>query len=95
MVEEIRSLRRLTDRPFGVDLLTAMPGDLVGQVQQLIDEGASLFVAGLGVPAAAVELCHRNSVLVANMCGKVDHARRAAGAAPWSRCPSGEPPQSP
>lgn len=80
MVEEIRSLRRLTDRPFGVDLLTAMPGDLVGQVQQLIDEGASLFVAGLGVPGAAVELCHRNGVLVANMCGKVDHARRAVEA---------------
>jgi enoyl-[acyl-carrier protein] reductase II len=80
MVEEIRSLRALTDRPFGVDLLTAMPGDLVGQVEKLVEEGASLFVAGLGVPAEAVDLCHRNGVLVANMCGKVEHARRAVGA---------------
>lgn len=80
MVDEIRALRRLTDRPFGVDLLTAMPGDLVGQVQQLVDEGAKLFVAGLGVPAEAVDLCHRNGVLVANMCGKVEHARRAVAA---------------
>lgn len=80
MVDEIRAVRGLTQRPFGVDLLTAMPGNLIGQVQQLIDEGASLFVAGLGVPAEAVELCHRNGVLVANMCGKVDHARRAVDA---------------
>jgi enoyl-[acyl-carrier protein] reductase II len=80
MVEEIRGIRRLTDRPFGVDLLTAAPGDLTGQVQRIIDEGASLFVAGLGVPSAVVDLCHRNGVLVANMCGKVDHARRAVAA---------------
>lgn len=80
MVEEIRAVKGLTDRPFGVDLLTAMPGDLVGQVGQLIDEGAAVFVAGLGVPAEAVELCHRHGVLVANMCGKVSHARRAVDA---------------
>lgn len=80
MVEEIRSLRSLTARPFGVDLLTAAPGNLVDQVTRLIEEGASVFVAGLGVPAEAVELCHRHGVLVANMCGKVDHARRAVDA---------------
>ena len=80
MVEEIRAVRALTDRPFGVDLLTAMPGDLVGQVGQLIEEGAAVFVAGLGVPAEAVELCHAHGVLVANMCGKVAHARRAVDA---------------
>ncbi len=39
-----------------------------------------MFVAGLGVPAAAVERCHQAGVLVANMCGKVDHARRAVDA---------------
>jgi enoyl-[acyl-carrier protein] reductase II len=80
MVAEIAAVRAATDRPFGVDLLTAMPGDLVGQVTQIIDGGASVFVAGLGVPAEVVELCHRNDVLVINMCGKVDHARRALAA---------------
>jgi len=80
MVAEIRKVRELTDRPFGVDLLTAMPGDLVAQVELLIAEGASVFVAGLGVPAEAVELCHRHGVLVANMCGKVTHARVAVDA---------------
>jgi enoyl-[acyl-carrier protein] reductase II len=39
-----------------------------------------VFVAGLGVPAGVVDLCHRHGVLVVNMCGKVDHARRALDA---------------
>jgi enoyl-[acyl-carrier protein] reductase II len=80
MVEEIREVRRRTDKPFGVDLLTAMPGDLEGQVRQLIEEGASVFVAGLGVPSQVVDLCHDADVLVINMCGKVEHARRAVAA---------------
>jgi len=80
MVEEIRQVRTATDKPFGVDLLTAMPGDMVEQVELLIEGGASVFVAGLGVPSEAVELCHRHGVLVANMCGKVAHARKAVDA---------------
>ena len=80
MVAEIAAVRAATDRPFGVDLLTAMPGDLVGQVERIIEGGATVFVAGLGVPAEAVDLCHRHGVLVVNMCGKVDHARRALDA---------------
>ena len=80
MVQEIRSIKARTGRPFGVDLLTAMPGDLAGQVEQVIAEGARVFVAGLGVPSAVVDLCHRHGVLVASMCGKVAHARRAMDA---------------
>ena len=77
MVAGMAAVKAATDKPFGVDLLTAMPGDLAAQVEQVIEGGASVFVAGLGVPADVVELCHRNQVLVVNMCGKVDHARRA------------------
>jgi enoyl-[acyl-carrier protein] reductase II len=80
MVREIGEVRSATDKPFGVDLLTAMPGDLVGQVEQIIAGGAGVFVAGLGVPSEVVDLCHRSGVLVVNMCGKVDHARRAVDA---------------
>ena len=80
MVTEIAQVRAATDAPFGVDLLTAMPGDMVEQVELLIEGGASVFVAGLGVPSEAVELCHRHGVLVANMCGKVEHARKAVDA---------------
>ena len=80
MVEEIREVRSATSRPFGVDLLTAMPGGLEDQVALLIEEGASVFVAGLGVPDSVVALCHDADVLVVNMCGKVEHARRAVQA---------------
>jgi NAD(P)H-dependent flavin oxidoreductase YrpB (nitropropane dioxygenase family) len=80
MVAEIAQVGQATDKPFGVDLLTAMPGDLVGQVEDIIEGGASVFVAGLGVPSDVVELCHASGVLVINMCGKVDHAKRAVDA---------------
>jgi enoyl-[acyl-carrier protein] reductase II len=74
MVQEIAEVRKLTSKPFGVDLLAALPDHLPAQVQQIIDGGARLFVAGLGVPRDVVELCHSNNVLVASMCGKVRHA---------------------
>lgn len=80
MVAEMAAVRQGTDKPFGVDLLTAMPGDLTSQVESVIEGGASVFVAGLGVPSTVVELCHRHDVLVVNMCGKVDHALRAVDA---------------
>lgn len=80
MVEEIRLVRKATDRPFGVDLLTAVPADLEAQVTAVIDGGASVFVAGLGIPREVIELCHDRGVLVVNMCGKVRHAVDAVAA---------------
>lgn len=80
MVSQISATRAASDKPFGVDLLTAMAGDMLRLVDLLIEGGASVFVAGLGVPTAAVERCHASGVLVANMCGKVEHARRAVDA---------------
>lgn len=80
MVEEIRAVRQLTDKPFGVDLLTAMPDRLLDDVAALIREGASVFAAGLGVPRDVIELCHENNVLVLSMCGKVRHATAAVEA---------------
>jgi enoyl-[acyl-carrier protein] reductase II len=74
MVDEMRLVREATDRPFGVDLLTAAPGDLEAQVTAVIDGGASVFVAGLGIPREVIDLCHDRGVLVVNMCGKVRHA---------------------
>jgi enoyl-[acyl-carrier protein] reductase II len=80
MVAEIAAVAEATDKPFGVDLLTAMPGDLPSQVQSIIGGGARVFVAALGVPAEVVSMCHEADVLVANMCGKVSHAVRAVDA---------------
>jgi enoyl-[acyl-carrier protein] reductase II len=80
MVEEMNAVKKLTDKPFGVDLLTAASRDMASQVQQIIDAGARVFVAGLGVPRDVVELCHQHNVLVMNMCGKVRHAIAAVEA---------------
>src|SRR5438477_4579623 len=80
MEAEMAAVKQATDKPFGVDLLTAMPGDMASQVERVIAGGASVFVAGLGVPADVIDLCHRHGVLVVNMCGKVQHARRAVDA---------------
>jgi enoyl-[acyl-carrier protein] reductase II len=77
MSEEIEAVKRLTSKPFGVDLLTAAPGDMVSNVQRIIDGGGRVFVAGLGVPSDVVDLCHANNVLVVNMCGKGRHATHA------------------
>ena len=75
MAAEIAAVRQATDKPFGVDLLTAMPGGMTEQVKVIIEGGASAFVAGLGVPTEVVDLCHSNDVIVVSMCGKVEHAR--------------------
>ncbi len=80
MVAEIAAVRRATDKPFGVDLLTAMPGGMTEQVKLIIEGGASAFVAGLGVPTDVVDLCHQNGLVVVSMCGKVEHAVRAVDA---------------
>jgi enoyl-[acyl-carrier protein] reductase II len=79
LIDEMRRVREATDRPFGVDLLTAA-GDLTPGVEALIAGGASVFVAGLGVPRDVVERCHRAGVLVVSMCGKVRHAVNAVEA---------------
>src|SRR3546814_2135918 len=50
------------------------------QVDAIIAGGASVFVAGLGVPREVVDQCHRAGVLVMNMCGKVRHAEAAVDA---------------
>jgi len=80
MVDEIAKVRQLTAKPFGVDLLTAAPQDMESKVNDIIDGGATVFVAGLGVPRDVVELCHRRNTLVVNMCGKVRHAISAVEA---------------
>jgi len=80
LASEIATTRQLTQKPFGVDLLTAFPETLQQNVELLIEGGASTFVAGLGVPRHVIDLCHQHNVLVISMCGKVEHAKRALDA---------------
>jgi enoyl-[acyl-carrier protein] reductase II len=72
--EEMRKVRRLTDKPFGVDLLAALPDQMMDAIDTIIEEGASAFIAGLGVPEAVIEKCHEGGLKVMSMCGKVRHA---------------------
>jgi enoyl-[acyl-carrier protein] reductase II len=80
MVEEMAKVRELTDRPFGVDLLTALPADMTAQVELIAAGGATVFVAGLGVPREVIDRCHELNLIVVNMCGKVRHAVAAVEA---------------
>jgi enoyl-[acyl-carrier protein] reductase II len=72
--DEMRRVRALTDRPFGVDLLAALPETIDVAADIIIDEGASAFVAGLGVPGPVIEKFHSAGVKVLSMCGRVSHA---------------------
>lgn len=80
MDDEMRGVRKLTAKPFGVDLLAALPERLVYDARKVVEGGASLFVAGLGVPRDVIKVLHDGNVLVASMCGKVRHAIAAVGA---------------
>jgi enoyl-[acyl-carrier protein] reductase II len=74
LVDEMAKVRELTAKPFGVDLLTAIPGQVESEVSEVIKGGARVFVAGLGVPRDAIDQLHANNVLVGSMAGKVRHA---------------------
>jgi enoyl-[acyl-carrier protein] reductase II len=74
LVDEMTKVRELTSKPFGVDLLTALPGQVEQGVRTVIEGGARIFVAGLGVPREAIDALHDANVLVGSMCGKVRHA---------------------
>ena len=71
---QMRRVRELTDKPFGVDLLAALPDQVMAAIDIIIDEGASAFIAGLGVPGPVIQRCHDAGLLVMSMCGKVSHA---------------------
>lgn len=77
---EMRKVRRLTQRPFGVDLLQALPDQVEAAIDVIIEEGAAAFIAGLGVPGPVIGRCHAGGVKVISMCGTVRHAESAEAA---------------
>ena len=78
--EQMRAVKALTDKPFGVDLLTAQPESLTASVEIIIEEGAKAFIAGLGVPVAIIDQLKQAGVIVMCMAGNVKHAVKAAEA---------------
>lgn len=75
--DEMRKVRSLTDRPFGVDLLAASPESLTASVDVIIAEGASAFIAGLGIPMPIMEKLKAAGLKVMVVCGAVKHAVKA------------------
>ena len=75
--EQMIKTRSLTSRPFGVDLLAATPDALTEAVDVIIGEGASSFVAGLGVPMPIMEKLKNAGLKVMVVCGAVKHAVKA------------------
>jgi enoyl-[acyl-carrier protein] reductase II len=79
--EEIKKVRDLTDKPFGVDLLAAVPESLERAADAIIEGGAAAFISGLGVPAPhMVKKFHDAGLKVMNVAGAVKHARIAQAA---------------
>ena len=56
--EQMREVRRRTQKPFGVDLLAALPERMLASIDVILEEGASAFIAGLGVPEPVIAKCH-------------------------------------
>lgn len=76
--EQIARVRDLTDRPFGVDLLAAVPGSVEHAADAIIEGGARAFISGLGVPSPAiVKKFHDAGLKVMNVSGTVRHAQAA------------------
>ncbi len=77
---QMAEVRALTDRPFGVDLLTAQPESLTASVEVIIKGGARAFIAGLGVPLPIIARLKDAGLVVMSMAGSVRHAVKAAEA---------------
>ena len=75
--QEMRKVKALTKGPFGVDLLAASPESLTASVEIIIEEGASSFVAGLGIPMPIMERLKKAGLKVMVVCGAVKHAVKA------------------
>src|SRR4029079_12858314 len=61
---EMRKVKELTRKPFGVDLLQALPDQVEAAIDVIIAEGATSFIAGLGVPGPVIGRCHAGGVKV-------------------------------
>src|SRR5258706_9937667 len=75
---EMKIVRDNTDKPFGVDLLAAVPESLERAADIIIEGGAKAFISGLGVPPRhLVKKFHEAGLRVMNVAGAVKHARIA------------------
>ncbi|MFZ5609785.1 MAG: NAD(P)H-dependent flavin oxidoreductase [Pseudomonadota bacterium] len=77
---QVKKVKDLTDKPFGLDLLAALPDTLEKTADIIIDEGVAAFISGLGVPFNIKDKLQAAGVKVMNVCGTVRHAQKADAA---------------
>lgn len=75
--QEIRTIKSITDKPFGVDLLMPLPDMIEAQMEVIYDEKIPVFVSGLGIPSEFIKEGHKRGMKMLCMVGKVAHALRA------------------
>ena len=86
--EDIHAVRRVTDRPFGVDILfatMAASGDqavqytdaVQGMIAAVLEEKVPVLISGLGSPGAVIKDAHAQGIFVMSVVGAVRHAKRA------------------
>src|SRR6201999_2987960 len=75
---EMKVVRDNTDKPFGVDLLAAVPESLERTADIIIEGGAKAFISGLGAPPPHLtKKFHDAGLKVMNVNGAVKHAKSA------------------
>lgn len=89
--DEIRAVKALTSKPFGVDILFATiraEGESVakytdaveGMIEVVLEEGVAALISGLGSPGAVVPRAHARGIYVMSVVGAVRHAVKAVEA---------------
>ena len=90
MREQIRLVRALTSKPFGVDILfgtvKAEGGEVVrytdaiqGLLEVVLEERVPVLISGLGSPRAVVPEARERGIFVMSVVGAVRHAVKAVG----------------
>jgi len=84
---EIAAVRRITDRPFAVDILFSAVGgrnvqlftdNVESQIEVIFEERVPVVVSGLGDPAPIVARCHDAGMRVLALTGNTRNAKRLA-----------------
>ena len=79
LIAQIRRAHELTDRPFGVGLISHLPGT-ANLMAAALDEGVRVIAHSFADPTPFVDAAHAAGAIVMCQVRTVDDARRAAGA---------------
>ena len=77
MSAEMQKVRRLTSKPFGVDLLAPLTERPEEEARRIIEGGATCLIAGPGMPSRVLRQCHDARMLLFSVCTTVRQAVEA------------------